>query len=418
MKKAILYVVTIAISSFFALCFTNCDAKKREHLKKEMSPPTVKTKSLPQPVINVYVENSGSMNGYMHLNSGFKEIVYNYLADIKIAKLTNSLNLFYINSQIISQGNNIEDFIQKLSPNTFTIIGGDIATSDMANLFKTLTQRTNDTTVSIFISDCIISPGRGNDAADFLANQEIGIKITFAEALGNTPTLSVIAYRCLSLFTGKYFDRKDHFVSLKNQPRPFFIWLMGRKEYLQQLTSAIPDSQFKGKGVQHKFTLTDSCSVDYALQQGSGKFTLNKQHPKTHIEELNQTPQSGEYTFAVQAKLDHFLLDESYLTNPANYEMSDPRFQIQITRANPNPHGYTHRLRFSTSQPASTTLTVRLKKKLPAWIDEQTDYNGEGLAQGAKEKTYGLKSIMEGIHGAYIRQNNNYYTEIKISINQ
>ena len=38
------------------------------------------------PVVNVYIENSGSMDGYVKGQTDFEQIVYNYLVNLKLAK--------------------------------------------------------------------------------------------------------------------------------------------------------------------------------------------------------------------------------------------------------------------------------------------------------------------------------------------
>lgn len=72
------------------------------------------------PVVNVYLENSGSMNGYVDNGKTlFQQDVYNYLCDIHISGIASEINLHFINSQIINKGSVIEDFINKLTPNSF-----------------------------------------------------------------------------------------------------------------------------------------------------------------------------------------------------------------------------------------------------------------------------------------------------------
>ena len=84
--------------------------------------------------INVYLENSGSMDGYVKGVTEFEQALYSYFSNIKIAKLTDSLNLFYINNTIIKQGNSLEDYIANLEPSTFKLRGGNRRSSDIANV--------------------------------------------------------------------------------------------------------------------------------------------------------------------------------------------------------------------------------------------------------------------------------------------
>ena len=55
------------------------------------------------------------MDGYVKGVTEFEQAVYNYLTDIKISQFSDSLNLFYINSDIIPQGSDISDFIKNLN---------------------------------------------------------------------------------------------------------------------------------------------------------------------------------------------------------------------------------------------------------------------------------------------------------------
>ena len=50
-----------------------------------------------KPTINVFIENSGSMDGYVKGVTEFEQAVYGYLSDISISNITDTLNLYYIN---------------------------------------------------------------------------------------------------------------------------------------------------------------------------------------------------------------------------------------------------------------------------------------------------------------------------------
>lgn len=68
---------------------------------------------------NVYLENSGSMNGYVKGNTGFEQSIYYYLTQIENSEVADSVNLYYINSKVIPQGNDIETFIHHVEPADF-----------------------------------------------------------------------------------------------------------------------------------------------------------------------------------------------------------------------------------------------------------------------------------------------------------
>ena len=188
MKRIILYAI-------MALCLiiSSCDAQSgRKNRNGESEQPPQKTDTIKQatikPVVNVYIENSGSMDGYVKGITEFESAVYNYLSDIKISDITDTLNLYYINSEIISYARSadadvIVDFINKLEPNEFKRRGGNRGASDIADVIKSILKETNENTISILVTDGIFSPGKGKDAEWYLNNQQVGIKTAMAEHL-------------------------------------------------------------------------------------------------------------------------------------------------------------------------------------------------------------------------------------------
>ena len=167
-----------------------------------------KKEQLPAPTIKVYVENSGSMDGYVKGVTDFENAVYSYLSDLQHADLgqkdsashKNRLELNYINSEVLTHKSDVEEFIRKLEPATFKMRGGNRNTSDMSDILDAILKRMgspND--VSIFISDCIFSPGKRykpqDNADEYLVAQQIGIRNHLTEYLMDNPDLGVVVMR-------------------------------------------------------------------------------------------------------------------------------------------------------------------------------------------------------------------------------
>lgn len=368
-----------------------------------------------KPVINVYVENSGSMDGYVKGVTEFEQSVYNYLSDIKISRMTDSLNLFYINSQIIKYGSDVEDFIEKLEPDVFRIRGGNRQTTDISNVIKSVLNKTQENEIAILITDGIFSPGRGIDAGQYLVNQQIGIKNTIAEYIRNNPNAAVIIYQLSSQFYGKYFNKTDTPIQI-NAQRPFYIWVAGGAKLLSELRSRVHENKFQGSGIQNMFSITaGNQSVDYAVKLGSGNFELDKANPKTTIVKWGKDSKGIDHNlarFSVNAGLSGFLLDDDYLMNKENYELSDKDFSLSITKAIANPFGYTHTLNLSSQIVKKGTLSIKLKSRIPQWIETVNDDDGTTAAAG---KTYGIKYQVQGVYDAFT-YDNDCYTEIKVFI--
>jgi len=368
-----------------------------------------------KPTVNVYIENSGSMDGYVKGVTEFEQAIYNYLTDIKISQFSDSLNLFYINSEIIPQGSDISDFIEKLEPTNFKIKGGSRGTTDISNLLKSVLTETSSNEIAILVTDGIFSPGLGKDAEQYLVNQQIGIKSNMANYLKRYPNSAVVIYQLLSKFDGWYYNREDSKIKIKEQ-RPYYIWIIGETDLLNELIRKVPESKFKGSGVQNVFSITGGPKkVDYAIKRGSGNFVLDKKEPKTTIENLKKDTKGKQNAvrFSVNANLSGFLLSDDYLMDVSNYELNNKDFALAIGKAASNNLGYTHQLNLQSGNVHKGIVSVKLKTRIPEWVEEINDSIGMVPVKG---KTYGIKYQIHGIYEAFTITNN-YYTEIKIKIN-
>lgn len=366
------------------------------------------------PTVNVYIENSGSMDGYVKGVTEFEQAVYSYLSDIEISDFADSLNLFYINSKIIAQGSDISDFIEKLEPSNFRVRGGNRGVSDISEVFKNVLSETQQNDVSILITDGTFSPGRGKNANEYLTNQQIGIKNTMAEHLKAYPTTAVVMYQLSSQFDGYYYNREDAKTKLKAQ-RPFYIWIIGDREQLDKLTSVVPTSKMKGSGVLYTFSITQgNRKVDYAVKRGSGEFDLDRKSRNNTIKNLEKDTRerNSDARFSVNVNLSGFLLDDSYLSNRQNYNSSD-NYELSISKANSNKFGYTHQLNYSSQRVKKGVVTTSLLSKVPNWVEQSNDDEGSEPIEG---KTYGIKHQLLGVYDAFTFKDD-FYTEIKININ-
>ena len=370
------------------------------------------------PIINVYIENSGSMDGYVKGQTEFEHIVYNYLVDLKQIRIAKELNLNYINSQILPQQDDINDFIEKLEPSSFKAKGGNRGSSDIALMIKDILAEMNDSVVSIFISDCIFSPGRGKNADEYLNNQQIGIKNYLGDYLYDHPQLAVVGYRCTSQFEGYCYDKNDSGKYYKGS-RPFFIWLFGGQGALNRIRIEMQKNNRPLKGAENVFTvfaggedMPDSC---YAIKIKSGNFDLDKSDPKHSLKNL-KADKGGRVRFSVEVNYAPLILSDDYLCNTDLYELSDPKFELVSVERIKEYKKYSHVLTFETDHVHPSTLDVVLKTGVPTWPEQYNDDEGNEITEENANKTYGIKYMTDGIASAIIRKN--YYTRMTININK
>ncbi len=410
MNKAIYAVYVFAV----IILFTSCGNSGKKTNEKITPKESIKVETI-KPTVNVYIENSGSMDGYVKGVTEFEQAIYNYLTDIKISQFADSLNLFYINSDIIPQGSDISDFIEKLEPTTFKIKGGNRGTTDISNLIKSVLNETKPYEIAILITDGIFSPGKGRDAEQYLVNQQIGIKSNMANYLKRYPESAVIIYQLSSQFNGLYYNREDS-KSLINEKRPYYIWIIGETNLINDLIHKVPENKFKGSGVQNVFSIIGGLpkTVDYAVKMGSGNFDLDKKETKTTIEKLKKESKGKQNTakFSVDANLSGFLLSDSYICDASNYDWNIKDYNLKISKSVPNKFGYTHQLNFESESVHKGVLSVKLKTQIPQWVEDINDDDGYKPVSG---KTYGIKYQIYGVYEAFTISYN-YYTEIKIRI--
>ena len=392
-----------------------------------------KSSELPAPTIKVYMENSGSMYGYVKGATDFENAVYSYLSDLQHANLgiksdsissRNILELNYINSKIIKQPSDVQAFIKALEPTSFKLKGGNMGLSDMSDIIAMILNQNFINDISILVSDCIFSPGKlykiKDNADDYLVAQQIGIKNHIIEKLSTSPNFAVVILRLESQFDGLYYNKFDDKTYIKSK-RPFYIWLMGDIRQLKRVMNAVHVSEIKGSGVQNMYMSSLSNKpLSYGILpgQGIGKFNPDKDNPKTTITNAKTDNKGGENRFQIAIGVDYsaMLLPNEYLTNPDNYKISNKAYTIEISQ-NSNPKSrYTHIIKLNLIQPVISkgSITISLMNLMPSWINDYTDETGLNInADGAMEKTYGLKYLIGGIYDAYKDQN---YGSITINI--
>ena len=390
---------------------------------------------LPAPTIKVFVENSGSMDGYVKGATDFENAVYSYLSDLQLADLgvkndtsssKNAMELYYINSKVLPFAPDIKAFINALEPTVFRQRGGNRGTSDMSEIIDTILAQTGTDDISVFVSDCIFSPGnqyRVHDNADeYLVAQQIGIKGHVVEKLNRIPDFSIVVLRLLSQFDGTYYNKFDERTQI-NKERPFYIWLMGSREHLKTIIDCVNIANIKGKGVQNLFMISNPIStIPYNIslpQRGNGKYEISKSEPYTITNaKTDGKGGSSRFQISVSVNFSDILLPDEYLMNPDNYVVSNKAYGIEVSKySGPNQNRYTHTIKLNLLQPVLSkgTVKISLKNSLPQWINDYTDESGLDInSVGAMEKTYGLKYLLGGIYDAYA--SNGQYGSVTINI--
>ncbi len=396
---------------------STCQTRTGSDSQTSVTPGIVENASgIPEkPHLKVYIENSGSMDGYVKGATKFEQAIYSYVSDIDIKEAADSLSLYYVNSKLIPQGDNLSDFILELEPISFKAKGGKRSTTDISKLCELVFENTTGNTVSLLVSDFIFSPGN-NDAESYLMNQQIAIKSHVAEHLKSNPNHGFAVLQLTSQFDGYFYDKADKPIKYKGD-RPFYMWLIGDKGYIKTLSQESYLRTIKGGGVHHIYSVADEVSgLNYAVKIGSGQFEPDRKNTKHSLKNLSKNSRSGKANFSVNVDFSSLLCDNSYLLDVNNYQLSDPDYKLEVLENHAGDE-YTHILKLSTSIIKPSTLIISLKSKLPSWVNALNDDNGVGIHDENKDKTFGIKYLLGGLYEG-VTVNTDKCAKLKININK
>ena len=400
--------------------------------------PVVSSKSV---AVNVYIENSGSMNGYINGNTEFKSAIQDMLVLLKYEYEEKNINLFFINSEIhpTNIDSDLAGFASALNAKSFKV--GAVASSNLNNVFKQVLAKTAKDTISILISDCIYSI-KGNKTEDLLSDQKSLTKDAFLTKSKEGMNLTTTVVKLNSKFNGNYWDKNEKATILNNKMRPYYISIIGSENIMNHFNSKIIFSKKEVAGYENKLVLS---SVDYSkgiyfsvinAKNDLGKFKpardFSDKNSIKGIEDVESDSRNGDkFTFSVALDLSKLPLEKSYITNPQNYTIDEGDFIISkisefnkedfvsssvssVLKSRKNP---THYITFSATSKKYSDLKFNLKRQLPKWVDEtstEDDTNIEAIGN----KTFGFKYLMEGISEAYQTSSpSKNYFELTIKIN-
>ncbi|THU39439.1 hypothetical protein FAM09_13115 [Niastella caeni] len=371
---------------------------------------------------NILIENSGSMNGYVAQSSDFKDAIFGLITDLRSKNVTDVINIYYINQQLCPQKmgampNEIEYFFTHLNPASLNRSGCGTHTSFIPEIIqKAVNSNTND--VNILISDFIFSDSLGA-STQYLEAAKNTVKLYLSEALKNRE-ISMIILKLNSQFEGFYYmeSKRPLKVDLSNKKirRPYYIIIFGNQAPLEHFLSKINFNDYKGfensyyllkpAGSRPAAKIVRNNKIgDYEIEQPSTNLVINnaKTGGRNGDEEVFQ--------FSLAANLDFLKMDDSYITDPGNYNVSNNYTITSITRntdeTNESLKGYTHLFTCKTSDlKPLQEVSIRLKSKLPSWVQASSTVDDSNPFDSAQQRqTFGFEYLARGISEAYANHN-------------
>lgn len=377
--KFIALLICILLSTWMLGCKSN----KIEITSEDI----LSTIKYDKPNLKVFIENTGSMDGYMCDGSQLKDAVYDYVSDLN--RSTDTTELYYINSKIIPYLGGLTSYIKDLNPVSFRKAGGNTSNTDLGNIIDSVLETVDANTVAIFISDCILDLPE-KDAQKFLTNCEIRIKDEIINTQKRVPNLGVEILKLSSDFNGKYFYQNGVIEHLEDVKRPYYMWIFGDKNYLAQLNVSVPFSLLEKYDLGGVVAFTNQSAVPFDI--------LNNSLTSKLI-----VPSHGDYHVTILADFRTTLQSDEMVKDKKNYYFNNSTIIVNgIYPITDRKSKYSHFIRFTIPKGVNIAQDCLFFKTppMPLWIVESNDETGTDIKKNIN-KTTGIKYLIQGVADAY-----------------
>ena len=453
MKVFYRFTILLTIISLITACGGRCTRRGASSEEQITTPGTtvvatnVDTDVADTPVkeykINVYLENSGSMNGFINQNSEFQDAFQRLTALLKHHYEESNLSMNYINTKIHPRPKptNVDllDFAEQLvKPQQFRSVG-NVGSTDLNNIIDMILKEIENDEISILVSDCIYSISGSGTTTSMLATCK---NKTFAHFLDKSKTfsdLSTLIIAMNSSFSGNYWDYKHPSGAASqvlNCSRPYYVCVFGSSSAVNNFNEKISVEELNGYADRLLLTTVDKISLAYNTLSTSYKAGQFRMRAENTLSDLKKSG-DGRFEFAIAANMTNMPMTDVEKMNVSNYETSNLNYSVTAVipiednmpginpkdRATINRIKATHILCVSNSGPLSpTNLHIKVKNTLPTWVSNQSSIDDTqiGVDDDEQAKTFGLEYFVKGMFDAY-RENTpekDYLKTLQVVIKQ
>ncbi|MGQ1948367.1 hypothetical protein ACT3CD_14830 [Geofilum sp. OHC36d9] len=358
-----------------------------------------------------YLENSGSMFGYVNGFTEYVDVVSELAEKPRFAEENTKREFYFVNGgqkiKITNIGNNPAYLKDKLNLTGFNC--GDVTKSNLNLMFQLALSRAKNDTVSILISDAIYDIGKPQAPMNALSTEGRETRSRFIERL-NTGDLQTIIIKLKSHFDGKYFPVTGG-VKILSQDRPFYVWIFGETELLNEYFNDDYIKSLKGFSDVARFLKNSELEVPYqaVAHNKVGDFRFDKRDRNKLVSVKSDRKGQG-FHFTLATDYSALPFSDSYLTSVDNYICDNSNFSIKAVSEigdiklfglNFTP---THLITVGTERSPLCQLEISLKNTIPNWIVE-TNSDDESDIVGDTSHTFGFKFLINAISEAYQYKN-------------
>lgn len=343
-------------------------------------------------IVNIYVENSGSMKGYFSGDSQIKDIIkvyYDRIGESQSDRDTITLN--YINTQIENSSEGITEYLMSCQKKCVA------AYSKIDDILRMAMKGINDSTVNIVISDYSFTSNSGS-----FSMAQSDITKSFTQHLKKDTNLSIAIIKYMSDFNGKFFPGG---IPTKKS-MPFYLWIFGNERQVKRIVNA-------PIGLANCGMLILQPSQDIVptivLKKGQPARMVMDNSIIVKEWDKDRNRDTTTYSTTIELNLSKIILEKKDICNTENYSVT-PGYRIASIEEKEKDIYVYH---ISTSKPAPGVVSIEYTQRdFPEWV-EKSNYAGIGVPKDST--TLGVKYLISGVYDAYHNLSNKVF-ETKITL--
>ncbi len=326
-------------------------------------------------IVNIYVENSGSMKGYFSGNSRIKDIIKDYYDRIDDSQSDgDTITLNFINTQIENSPAEIKDYLMACQSKC------SAAYSKIDDILQMAMDCINDSTVNIVISDYCFE----SDNSSFPMAMS-GITSLFSKRLKTDTCLSVAIIKYMSDFNGKYYPGG---IQVKKS-MPFYLWIFGNEKQVKRIVNVPITSPNYGMLILQPSQIIVPKIISKKARMVEDNSIIVSEWDK------DRNRNATTYSTMIELNLSKIILTKEEICNTANYAITNG-YRIESVEEKENGI-YCYRV--STNKPSPGVISIEYtQQNLPKWV-EKSNFIGTGIPKDST--TLGVKYLIGGVYDAY-----------------
>ena len=366
--------------------------------------------------INIFIETSGSMAGYMPASkpaTEFQLVITDILSKIN-SKFSGEVSIYFMAEQ---NKPCIKIDFEKAKND---VLNGAFIWSGstyIPSMIDSVSDYLKTNSVNILVSDFIYSPEKGKSKITEIASSDLYSLVTPFTKYSSS-------FICL------FSEYRSSICADKNptEKSPYYLFLQGKAENIRVIESVIYESISKSNSAYKEINFGLNYKMPYysvlPYTETTSNYIANScasfQYAFVSIQDINLDSYGSKIEFWLGLDLNDFpeySKTKDYLKQNLEISLNNGEFEIltieKLPYSNvasddkPIAQRCTHivKLKISNLSECVSVLSLSLKCSLPDWRKSLN----ENVSENNREKTFGLEKIISGFEQAYCQKQGEYF---------